>query len=357
MRDASIRRSLRTRWTAALAAILVSTQSVAVFAQTDEERAGARAAATEGAKAFDEGRYADAIDLFSRAQSLVKAPTHLLYLARAQAKLGQLVAARESYLKIKRERLADDAPQAFQDAQQSAMSELAALEPRLPYIKVVVEGAGAKAYTVTMDGVQMASALVGVPIPADPGEHKFQATAEGLQSELASISVKEGAKETIALKLVEAPAAGAAAPPVATPTAGPDATPSSSAPPTQDTASGGGSSGMKIGAYAALGVGVVGLGLGTVFALKASSKRSEADDLCNLSGGKCPADKKDQINSLDSDADSASTVSVAGFVVGGVGVAAGVTLLLLSSRKSSSARAPAVTPWVGYQSAGVFGRF
>jgi hypothetical protein len=355
MRDASTRRSLRTRWTAALAAILVSTQSIAVFAQTDEERAGARAAATEGAKAFEEGRYADAIDLFTRAQSLVKAPTHLLFLARSQEKLGQLVAARESYLKIKREQLASDAPQAFQDAQQAAMGELAALEPRLPYVKVVVEGAGPKPYTVTMDGVQMANALVGVPVPADPGEHKFQATAEGLQSEVASVTVKEGAKETIALKLVDAPGAGAAAP-VAAPATGSDATPDSGAPPTHDTAKGG-SNGMKIGAYAALGVGVVGLGLGTVFALKASSKRGEADDLCNLPGGKCPADKKDQIDSLDSDADSASGVSVAGFVVGGLGVAAGVTLLVLSSKSSSSARAPAVTPWVGYKSAGVLGRF
>jgi len=40
-------------------------------AQTDEERAGARAAAQEGASAFREKRWADSIDLFTRAESLV----------------------------------------------------------------------------------------------------------------------------------------------------------------------------------------------------------------------------------------------------------------------------------------------
>ena len=87
---------------------------------------------------------------------------------------------------------------------------------------------------------------------------------------------------------------------------------------------------------------------GTYFALSASSKRGEADDLCTLPGGKCPENKKSEIESLDEDAKGASTLSVAGFVVGGLGIATGVTLLLLAP-KSESARVPAprVTPGSG----------
>jgi len=57
------------------------------FAQSDEQRAGARTLATEGAQAFNESRFKDAVDLFSKAESLVHAPPHLLFMARAHAKL------------------------------------------------------------------------------------------------------------------------------------------------------------------------------------------------------------------------------------------------------------------------------
>ena len=43
----------------------------------DEQRAAARDLAGDGADAFDQGKYADAIDKFSRAESLVHAVPHL----------------------------------------------------------------------------------------------------------------------------------------------------------------------------------------------------------------------------------------------------------------------------------------
>src|SRR5689334_21165790 len=88
----------------------------AAHAQTDEQRAGARSLATEGASAFKDGRYKEAVDLFTKAESLMHAPPHLLYLARAHVKLGQYVKAREAYLRITKEQLGGNAPQAFRDA-------------------------------------------------------------------------------------------------------------------------------------------------------------------------------------------------------------------------------------------------
>jgi hypothetical protein len=100
----------------------------------------------------------------------------------------------------------------------------------------------------------------------------------------------------------------------------------------------------------------VGLGAGTVFALSSSSKRSEADDICSQEGEfSCPDDRRAEVEQLDSDADSASTMSIVSFIVGGVGVAGGVTLYFLSADKKSTSAS--ITPWVGLNSAGVRGRF
>src|SRR6185436_9178917 len=82
-------------------------------AQTDEDKAAARALATQAAQAFSAGKHAEAIDLVTRAEAIVHAPTHLLLMARAQVGLGKLVAAKETYLKILREELAANASPAF----------------------------------------------------------------------------------------------------------------------------------------------------------------------------------------------------------------------------------------------------
>jgi len=130
-----------------------------------QRTSGARAAATEGAKAFDEKRYADAADLFSRAESVVHSPVHLLYIARSQAGLGALVKAQETYRKLAREDLSANAPPAFRKAVEDGNRELKELEPRLPYVTVTVPGRSDA--VVEMDGKRVAPALVGVPLPVD----------------------------------------------------------------------------------------------------------------------------------------------------------------------------------------------
>jgi hypothetical protein len=105
----------------------------------------------------------------------------------------------------------------------------------------------------------------------------------------------------------------------------------------------------------AFGVGGVGLIVGTVFALQESSKESKANDVCKPTCADQSAVSRAE--SLDNDARSARTLSIVGFVAGGVGVAAGVTLLVLSGHHQEKATTSMVTPWVGPGSAGVSGRF
>ena len=332
--------------------------------QTDEQRAGARTLANEGATAFNDGRYKDAVDLFTKAESLMHAPPHLLYVARANTKLGQFVKAREAYLRITKEQLPPNSPQAFKDAQSTAQKELNAINPKIGSLEIKVEGAEAvKDLSVKVDGNPIASVLVGVPQPIDPGEHRIEALATGFRAQPQTVRLGEGDKVSTVLKLEADPNAAPAAVPGAPGPGGQPGQPSPTGAPISDTSTSmettKSGSGMRIGAYVAFGVGAVGLGLGTVFLLSATGKRSDADAICNLPNGACPPSRRAEVESLDADAKSASTLSIVGYGVGGVGIAAGVVMLVLSSSKSesSSAARPAVYPWVGANAAGLAGRF
>ena len=336
-------------------------------AQSDEDRAGARTLATEGAKAFAAQRWSDAVDLFTRAEALVHAPPHLLFLARARVKLGQLVLARETYTKIVRETIAPNAPTAFLEAQTAAKAELPALEPRIATLTVTVTGAEAKAVTVTVDGQKLSSVFVGAPKPIDPGEHKVQATSEGMASDVVTLHIKDGARQNVALALAPQKGAPAVATPAKVATPGPATIPPPASAPTltpvdttrdTDSSPAQGSSGLRVVSYAAFGVGVVGLGVGTIFGLQSMSKRASADDICP-DPNRCLVSKKDEVEGLDDDARRAQTLATIGLAAGGVGVATGITLFLLSGKKEnqSARQRPAIHPWVGLQSAGVSGTF
>ena len=338
------------------------------LAQSDEQRAGARTLATEGAQAFNDGRFKEAVDLFSKAESLMHAPPHLLFMARAHARLGQFVKAREAYMKIVKEQLAPNAPQAFRDAQAAAEEERKQVEPHIGKLIVKVEGAeSAKDLSVAIDGQPFSVVLLGVPQPTDPGEHTVTATATGFKAAPATASLKDAGSGAVTIKME---VDSSAPPPVATSAATPGAsvvTTPSGAPPSD--AGAGSSSGMRIGSYVGFGVGAVGVVLGTVFVLKSSGNRKDADKAtttleqtygCSATGGHPACDattpEAEKVAQLDKDAKSAKTIGIIGYVVGGVGVAAGVTLFVLSNHKQESSSA-FVAPYVGLGAAGLRGAF
>lgn len=329
-------------------------------AQSEEEVAGARAAATEGIKAYNEGRWSAALDLFQRAESLLHAPTHLLFMARANAKLGHLVAARELYNKIVREPLGPKAPKAFQSAQEAAREEITQVEPRIGKLTVTVQAPAGVKPVVKMDGETFPSALVGVPRPVDPGEHVIEASAEGYLVARQNAVVKEGGNASLSLALEPDPNAQARAPAATAPT--PAAPPP--APDQDQGVDAEAGTDLAVPAYVALGVGAVGLGVGLVFTLRSAGKRSDADAAfarCQQNGvdGSCKQEDPltDKIDKLYDDAGSAQTLATVGYVVGGVGIAAGVTLLLLDDSSGTAKREPRVTPFVGYRTVGVVGTF
>jgi hypothetical protein len=337
--------------------------------QSADDRVGARAAAAEGARAFSEKRWADSVDLFKRAESLVHAPPHLLYMARGQAELGLLVESRENYLSIIHEDLKADAPQVFRAAKDSAAKEVNAVEARLAYVTLTIKGDVPKDIALTQDGAHVSAALLGVPRPVNPGAHRFDAQAKGLAG-TASLTIKETERQKVVLELTPsntaaplpvgpAPvpvtttpatvplATGTAPPPEATTTTAPLAATTAPEEPTPSGSSK--SSGLLIGSFVGFGVGAAGLIMGTVFTLSGSSKSKDADNLFNASdcaNTGCAA-QAPRISDLDSQSKSAKTIGVVGFIVGGVGVATGVTLLVLYGKSGKSSSAHHETPSMG----------
>ena len=361
-------RAVQALSAASLAASL--TMATPAFAKASaEEKAGARAAAQAGADAFDAGNWRKSLEFFTKSETLLHAPPHVLYMARCEDKLGKLVEAREHYTEIVRESLAPNAPQAFRDAKEAAIRELEAIEPRIPYVSVSVQGAGRGPVEVKMNGKIVPPALVGIPRPLDPGTYEFQGFAEGKQSDTSTIVVKESAKQTVLLLLEdrEPRESGVGTNVVVDdPMAKPKAEPAETAqPPADDDGDSvemdsDGLDPLFIGGRVGVGVGAVGLGMGVVFALDSASKFDESNALC---ADGCPAGSEATVAALDDDGESATQLSTVGFVVGGLGLAAGGTLLYLSltadddGADSAAVVEPTLRPWIGWQSAGVVGTF
>lgn len=345
-------------WSLALAGSVLLASSTAFAAEpTAEDKAGARAAATAGADAFEQGKWSESLDYFRRAESIIHSPVHELYMARAHVQLGQFVQARELFLEIRRENKDSATGGKFAD---SASADLSALEPRIPQITVQLDGAEGKDPEITVDGRPFRAVLVGVPQPIDPGKHTFVVRA-GNQEGRSEITLAEGEKQTVRLELTATsqptpvtpitPAPGAETPAV-------DSTSTSTSPEGEPNW-------MRIGSYGAFGVGAAGLAVGIIFGLTAQDKAKQADQLCvdeTRSPGCQGASNsvQDRVEALDREYDDAATLSTIGFIAGGVGVAAGVTLFLLSGEEEKPPADSAkirVQPVLGATYWGVRGTF
>jgi hypothetical protein len=307
------------------------------------DRATARTLAQEGYVALRDKDYATAADRFGRAEALVHAPTLLRDLARAQVGLGKLVDAHENYSLIIREGVAPDAPQPWVQALADAKAEIVAIPPRLPWVTITVTGPSDP--TVTIDGVTISSASLGVKRPADPGQHEIRASAKGYYTAKKSVVLKEGESVNIAFDLEDAP--------VDTPPEpeeiGPVQQPDTQAEPTW----------RKPAIISAFAVGGAGLALGGVTGMLAIRKHSKLSATCP--DGTCFREQQDDLDQYH----TFGKLSTIGFIAGGVGAATGVVLLLVKPPSASASgkltaktrSALQLTPFVGLAGAGVEGSF
>jgi hypothetical protein len=343
------------RTLAAALALTATLTATHVMAQSDADKATARELALEGDTAIKAKDYVTAADRFKRADSLYHAPSLLVQYARAEVGLGKLVAAYEAYNRIVREGAPTGSSPIFVKAVEDAKKELAALEPRIPWLVLKLDGPGAADAKVTLDDGDFPSAAIGVRRAVDPGKHLIKAHAPGGPEAQRLLDVSEGGTATITLTVeagkstVETPVPAVTSPPVAS------ATPKDRPGDGGDTKPVKHSNTLKILGIASLGVGGAGIIAGAVGGILALSKSSDLADSCDASA-RCPLRLRDDVSSYQ----TYTKVANLGFTIGVLGVAAGTVLLILapSAPKSDKARlAPSVSPFIGVGNAGVQGRF
>ncbi|MGH7439921.1 MAG: hypothetical protein ACRENE_29890, partial [Polyangiaceae bacterium] len=247
------------------------------------------------------------------------------------------------------------APRAFVDAQQTGKKLLSALLARVPSLLVVVRGQGPGGATpeVTID-TEPYSLESGAAKPADPGAHSVVVRVAGRDPiEKSVVLPDKGGVVTLEVSIgadrSEDKSATSLPAPVFLPSALREQSAGGSAAKDSGTSSHGGS---LVPALIGFGVGAVGLGLGAVTGAMSLSKVSDTKKECPMN--RCPPSAQSDVDS----AKSLGTISTVGFIVGGVGVAAGTVLFLLRSPSSDSPPAAAAfTPWIGLGTCGVDGTF
>jgi hypothetical protein len=303
---------------------------------SDATRATARALAEEGHEALERKDFVTAADRFARADALVHAPKLLRDLARAQAGLGRLVAAQETYSKIIHEGAQPGGSSMTAEVVDTAYKERDALTPRLAWVTITVTGAaGAQ---VTVDGEAMPSAALGVPLAVDPGsKHVVVATAtDGGRAE-ATVTLAEGARQAVPLELKPVAAASVVTPAVL----GPSAIPADAQVPAAK-----GSPWKTVG-FVSLGVGAAGLILGGVTGGLAIGDHGGLGECVS---GHCPESLASKVNAYN----TMGAVSTLGFAIGGVAAGLGVVLIATSPKKAARV---GLTMMVGPGHVGAMGRF
>ncbi len=304
--------------------IAMGISGVAFAAPSPREKQDAAVLTNKARAAGKANRTTEAIDLLRKADQLDPTSQRKLDLAKLLVVDKKLVEASRIL-----NALINDTTLGPRDkwAKDQAKKQLAQFESRIPWLQVHLLGPTSGAH-IEVDGKEIEA---DTETPVDPGSHGIGVDADGFESADRRITVEEGQHKeiTIALNALAKPAAPKA------------------------TSSGG----TKIPAIASFVVGAAGIGVGAAFGILAFDETAKAKQFCD--GNNCPA--RDEVVKARNTAIDNGNVSTVGFVVGGVGLAAGVVLLLTvgsSSEKPADKKdAFVIRPYVGAGEAGVVGRF
>ena len=188
------------------------------------------------------------------------------------------------------------------EREEEARRRAIALEPRLSYLVITRKD---PEIHVVQDGKALDDAVLGTPIPVDPGNHSVEASAPGRAKWSTTVQVsQEGMRLAVDI-------------PELAPLAEGEKTKAASAPAAKNSGSTQRTIAIVVG-----GAGVVAIGLGTFFGIKASSTWDTAKSRCTDYPRGCGDDGV----SLGKDANGQANVATAMFIVGGVALASAATL-------------------------------
>ena len=309
---------------------LVLWAGVASAQASAEDAAAARTLFADAQKLMNADKFAEAKPKLEAAIRLDRKKGILLNLALCDEKLGLLSSAWNYWSEG-----GALAKAAFDPRAAEAARHVAALEPRLPKIRIdVPANMLAPDLVVKRDGTPLDAAVFGTPVPQDPGDHKIEATRPGFKPwvQIVTIDGKPGVRAvTVALErlAVETPKPVAAAP---APDEKKEAPVDKPAPYW---------TGRRIAGVTVAGVGLAGIAVGAALGAVTLGKANQfksgpctnsgGTELCNATG-----------ITLRSQARATGLGSDLGFAIGGAALAAG-TIVFVTAPKAAS---PQSAVWV-----------
>ena len=321
----------RTLVAAALFAAAYAAPRAAHAQPVAHDAAAAEAAFSEARTLIRQGKFAEACPKLEASFALDPAVGTLLNLGDCFERTGRTASAWVRY----REAAAMAVQQNQREREAIARDRVAALEPRL--CRLIVRAEGGPGLEVFRDGVPIARAALGLPVPVDPGTHVIEAKAPGATPFSTRIDVLPPAKDAACLQtVVEIPALeGERGPTVSVPAMQPidltpDPLPSPPGPSRWEPI-------HTVAVVTAAG-GLIALGIGSVFGLQAASAKSDADASCTSAG--CTLEGK----SLLADAGQSADVATISLFVGAALVATGAVLWLTSPSLRASSVAMTALP-------------
>lgn len=297
---------------------------MAYAAPSPRDKADAAVLTSKARAAGKAKKYDEAVDALRKAIELEPTAQRKLDLAKLLVPLNKLVEASQILNGI-----VNDAnlPPNEKWAKDTAKKQLATFEGRIPWLTVHVVGTE-KAH-IEVDGREVEGET---ETPVDPGKHAIGVDAEGFESADTTVTVADSEHKQVTLTLT--PGTPKEAPK-------PKTTP-----------------GTKWPAIASFVVGAAGIGVGAAFGVLAFDETNKAKSYCK--DNVCP-NRPEVIDARDV-AIANGNVSTVGFVVGGVGVAAGVILALTvgashTEKAGEKKDALVIRPYLSPNEIGVVGRF
>ncbi|PKN43764.1 MAG: hypothetical protein CVU63_12165 [Deltaproteobacteria bacterium HGW-Deltaproteobacteria-20] len=321
-------------------ALLVAATLAAPTVRADD-LATAQQLFRQGRSLMSEGKVAEACGKFEGAAQLSPTAGVRLNLAECWAKLGRIASAWAKYEEA--QTLAERAGDAA--AAQIARDRRVELEPRLSFLTIAVPPeAVVEGLEISRDGQRLPPAAWNTPVPVDPGDHMVVARAPRRKpwSERPSVA-GAGVKLNVVVPVLEFD-------PGATATGLPPDDPSEPPPVGTDVGTQGsrGDTQRTI-ALVSGGIGVIGLGVGTYFGLRAMAKKDEYEEHRGADGRCLDMDCQ---NSSE-DAHAAGNLSTVGFVAGGAFLAAGAVLWLTAPAGGAKTTSTRIGPAASPQMAGL----
>ncbi|HYP86947.1 MAG TPA: hypothetical protein VEQ59_02315 [Polyangiaceae bacterium] len=320
--------------------------NVALAQTSASDKAAAEALFDQGVRLMKQNSFAEACPKLEESERIDPAVGTLLYLGECYERAGKTASAWATF----REGASLATNSGQPDRARVATSRAQELEPKLSRLSVELapEVAKIEGVVVKRGNQRIEASLYGTPLPVDPADYRVEVTAPGYEAWSTTVKVDAGGNASVRVPaLVRAPESK---PPAAGPVGDPTATatqPLAPPPPRKSSLTTQQALGIVLG-----GVGLVGVGVGSYFGIRAISKNSDAEQHCPR-GALCDDQAGEE---LTNKAQSAARASNIAFAIGGGLVAVGAVVYLTGGHgREGVALVPQLAP--GSAAGSIVGRF